>query len=120
MYENLINSAFEVLGNSYAPYSGFHVAAAVITDSGNIYTGVNVENASYPAGICAECNAVGKAASCGERKIRTIAIVGRDANGNSSECDEERSKRHGYSYSNSSPHLLAYIHDDKCKHEQIK
>lgn len=84
MYENLIESAFEALGNSYAPYSGFHVAAAVITDTGNIYTGVNVENASYPAGICAECNAVGKAASCGERKIRTIAIAGRDAKGNSS------------------------------------
>ena len=56
----------------------------MLTDTGNVYTGVNVENASYPAGICAECNAVGKAVSSGERKIRSIAIVGRDSKGNSS------------------------------------
>ena len=83
MNEALITSALEVLGNSYAPYSQFHVAAAVLTDTGKVYTGVNVENASYPAGICAECNAVGKAVSCGERKIRSIAIVGKDSKGNS-------------------------------------
>ena len=84
MKAKLITCALEALDNSYAPYSGFHVAAAVLTDSGNIYTGVNVENASYPAGICAECNAVGKAVSCGERRIRSIAIVGKDSKGNSS------------------------------------
>jgi cytidine deaminase len=82
MNEELIRSALDVLGNSYAPYSGFHVAAAVLAGSGKIYSGVNVENASYPAGICAECNAVAKAASCGERRIRSIAIVSRDSNGN--------------------------------------
>ena len=84
MNEELITSALEVLDNSYAPYSQFHVAAAVLTDTGKVYTGVNVENASYPAGICAECNAVAKAVSCGERKIRSIAIVGKDSLGNSS------------------------------------
>lgn len=84
MYEDLITCALDVLDNSYAPYSQFHVAAAVLTDTGKVYTGVNVENASYPAGICAECNAVGKAVSCGERKIRSIAIVGKDSKGNSS------------------------------------
>ena len=82
MNEELIRSALDVLGNSYAPYSGFHVAAAVLAGSGKIYSGVNVENASYPAGICAECNAVAKAASCGERRIRSIAIVSRDSKGN--------------------------------------
>ena len=82
MNEELIRSALDVLCNSYAPYSGFHVAAAVLTVSGKIYSGVNVENASYPAGICAECNAVAKAASCGERHIRSIAIVSRDSKGN--------------------------------------
>lgn len=75
MNDKLIGDALEVLDNSYAPYSGFNVAAAVLADSGKIYTGVNVENASYPAGICAECNAVAKAVSCGERRIRAIAIV---------------------------------------------
>lgn len=84
MNEELIRSALGVLDNSYAPYSHFHVAAAVLTDTGNVYTGVNVENASYPAGICAECNAVAKAVSCGERKIRAVAIVGRDSQGKSS------------------------------------
>ena len=74
----LIENALEVLDYSYAPYSGFNVAAAVLADSGRIYTGVNVENASYPAGICAECNAVAKAVSCGERRIRSIAIVSRN------------------------------------------
>lgn len=84
MNEELIRSALGVLDNSYAPYSHFHVAAAVLTDTGNVYTGVNVENASYPAGICAECNAVAKAVSCGESKIRAVAIVGRDSQGKSS------------------------------------
>jgi len=78
MEERLIRSAFDVLDNSYAPYSGFNVAAAVLTDNGKIYTGVNVENASYPAGICAECNAVSNMVSCGEKHIKAIAIVSRD------------------------------------------
>ena len=78
MNDKLIGDALEVSGNSYAPYSGFNVAAAVLADSGKIFTGVNVENASYPAGICAECNAVAKAVSCGERRIRAIAIVSRN------------------------------------------
>lgn len=78
MEGKLIRSAFNVLDNSYAPYSGFNVAAAVLTDSGKIYTGVNVENASYPAGICAECNAVSNMVSSGERYIKAIAIVSRD------------------------------------------
>ena len=78
MKKKLIRSAMDILDNSYAPYSGFNVAAAVLADSGSIYAGVNVENASFPAGICAECNAVAKAVSCGERKINAIAIVSRD------------------------------------------
>ena len=78
MNGKLIENAIEALDNSYAPYSGFNVAAAVLAESGKIYTGVNVENASYPAGICAECNAVAKAVSCGERKIRSIAVVSRN------------------------------------------
>ena len=72
----LIRAAIDNLPNSYAPYSGFHVSAAVLMDSGKIYTGVNVENASYPAGICAERNAISHAISCGEKCIIAIAIVG--------------------------------------------
>lgn len=72
----LIRQALEVQKNAYAPYSEYYVGAAVRTDSGKIYTGVNVENASYPAGICAERNAIFHAAACGERKLTAIAIVG--------------------------------------------
>ena len=72
----LIRRALEQQPAAYAPYSGYQVAAAVLTDSGKIYTGVNVENASYPAGICAERNAIFHAAACGERKIIAIAVVG--------------------------------------------
>ena len=72
----LIRRALEQQPAAYAPYSGYQVAAAVLMDSGKIYTGVNVENASYPAGICAERNAIFHAAACGERKIIAIAIVG--------------------------------------------
>lgn len=76
----LIQAAIDNLDHSYAPYSKFHVSAAVLMDSGRIYTGVNVENASYPAGICAERNAIFHAIGCGEKRIKAIAIVG-GANG---------------------------------------
>ena len=72
----LIRRALEKQGMAYAPYSKFYVAAAVLTESGEIYTGVNVENASYPAGTCAERNAIETAVACGERKITAIAIAG--------------------------------------------
>ena len=72
----LIRRALEQQPAAYAPYSGYQVAAAVLMDSGKIYTGVNVENASYPAGIFAERNAIFHAAACGERKIIAIAVVG--------------------------------------------
>ena len=84
--KELIRLALEQQKNAYAPYSGFRVAAAVLMDSGKVYTGVNVENASYPAGICAERNAIFHAAACGERKIVAIAIVGGPESGNREHC----------------------------------
>ncbi|MBR4577970.1 MAG: cytidine deaminase [Clostridia bacterium] len=76
---SLIRRALAQQKEAYAPYSGYQVSAAVLTGSGTVYTGVNVENASYPAGICAERNAVFHAVSCGERRLTAIAIVaGRD------------------------------------------
>lgn len=72
---SLINTAKAVLNNSYSPYSGFKVAAAVLAESGKVYTGVNIENISYPAGICAERTAISKAISEGEKKIVKIAVV---------------------------------------------
>ena len=72
----LIRIAIDNLHNSYAPYSHYNVSAAVVMGSGSIYTGVNVENASYPAGICAEKNAIAHSVGCGEKTILGIAIVG--------------------------------------------
>lgn len=72
----LIRIALENQKHSYAPYSNFNVSAAVVMSSGKIYTGVNVENAAYSAGICAERNAIFHAIECGETTILGIAIVG--------------------------------------------
>ena len=76
--EQLFQSAQKARENAYAPYSRFEVGAAILTTSGKIYVGCNVENASYPAGICAECNAVSNMVSCGDRSIKAIAIVSRN------------------------------------------
>lgn len=72
----LIEKAIEKLPNSYAPYSHYNVAAAALFDSGNIYTGVNVESASLGMTICAERNAIFHAVAEGERKLVAVAIVG--------------------------------------------
>ena len=77
--QKLADLAKEIAKKAYAPYSNFRVGAALITDSGNIYTGCNIENASYPATICAEDVAVFKAISEGETKINTLAVAGIDA-----------------------------------------
>ena len=72
----LIGSAKEQLRLAYAPYSRFHVAAALLCKDGTVYTGCNVENASYPAGNCAERTAVFKAVSEGKREFSCIVIMG--------------------------------------------
>jgi len=74
--QKLIRTAIYNLRYSYAPYSHFNVSAAVLMSSGEIYTGVNIENASYSATICAERNAIFHAIGCGETTIVAIAIVG--------------------------------------------
>ena len=74
--KELIEKALEVLPNSYAPYSNYNVAAAALFDSGNIYTGVNVESASLGATNCAERNAIQTAVTNGDRKLVAIAVVG--------------------------------------------
>ena len=72
----LISEAYKAKEYSYAPYSNFHVGAALCTDSGRIYRGCNIENAAYSPTNCAERTAFFKAVSEGERKFRGIAIVG--------------------------------------------
>ena len=77
--DKLAKLAKEAGEKAYAPYSKFRVGAALITDSGNIYTGCNIENAAYPATVCGEDVAVFKAISEGETKIDTIAVACIDA-----------------------------------------
>ncbi len=73
--QQLVAAALEARQWAYAPYSGYAVGAALLTASGKIYDGVNVENAAYPDGICAERVAVFKAISEGEREFIAIAVV---------------------------------------------
>ena len=73
--EILIDSAKKAMEFAYAPYSGFRVGAALLTASGEIFTGCNVENASFGATTCAERTAVFKAVSVGEKNFKAIAIV---------------------------------------------
>ncbi len=76
----LIQSAIAVKEKSYSPYSHFQVGAALMTNSGKVYTGTNIENASYPVGICAERSAFAAAISNGERDFSALAIVGSSEN----------------------------------------
>ena len=74
--EELIQQATNSLQYSYAPYSNFKVGAALLTEEGHIYTGCNIENASYTPTVCAERTAFSKAISEGKKRFVAIAIVG--------------------------------------------
>jgi cytidine deaminase len=71
----LIAAAAAARDNAYAPYSNFRVGAALLTDTGVVVTGCNIENVSYGATLCAERTAVAKAVSEGHRCFRAIAVV---------------------------------------------
>lgn len=82
-YDELVKKAIEMTNRSYAPYSHFHVGAALLAKDGSVWTGCNIENAAYGPSNCAERTAVFKAVSEGVLEFEAIAIAGgpEDQNG---------------------------------------
>ena len=74
--KQLCESAITVRKNAYAPYSKFKVGVAILDELKNIHLGVNVENAAYPQGTCAEAGAISSMIASGGKKIKLIAISG--------------------------------------------
>lgn len=74
--KELITAAFNAMEKAYAPYSGYKVGAALLCKNGKLFTGCNIENASYTPTVCAERTAFFKAVSEGEREFEKIAVVG--------------------------------------------
>lgn len=77
--QQLVEAAIQAREWAYVPYSNYAVGAALLTESGKVYEGVNIENAAYPTTICAERVAVFKAVSEGERRFTAIAVVTENA-----------------------------------------
>ena len=75
----LKQAALKIRENAYAPYSGFQVGVALRSTSGEVYTGVNVENAAYPEGTCAEAGAIACMIAAGDRKITAVYVVANGA-----------------------------------------
>ena len=74
--KSLFTAAEAIRAKAYAPYSNFHVGAAILADDGNIYSGCNIENAAYPQGNCAETSAIAAMIAGGAKRIKRIYVTG--------------------------------------------
>lgn len=84
--QKMINLAKEASEKAYSPYSGYKVGASIMTKTGKIYTGCNIENASFGATVCAERVAIFKAISEGEKDFEILAVYVNDKNNIPSPC----------------------------------
>jgi cytidine deaminase len=82
----LVDLALEARTRAYAPYSEYPVGAALRTDSGKVYRGVNVENAAFPLSMCAERSAVFSAVTAGEKRFQSIAVATRNGGSPCGSC----------------------------------
>ena len=73
--KDLLEAALKARANAYAPYSRFPVGAALRAEDGRVYAGANVENASYPEGLCAEAAAIAAMVAAGARRIAELVVV---------------------------------------------
>jgi cytidine deaminase len=80
--KKLLKSAFDVMKNSYSPFSNFLVGSAVLSKANDVFTGTNIENSSYGLTICAERSALATANSNGVREITKIAVIGKNGSSN--------------------------------------
>jgi cytidine deaminase len=103
-HQQLLTAAARVRLDAYAPYSNFLVGAALLTETGEIFTGCNVENASYGLAMCAERVAAFKAVAEGQRSFLTLALA---LSGNGSPCGACRQVLHEFA-----PNLPILIGDD--------
>ena len=72
----MLAAARAAMGKAYAPYSKFHVGAAVLDESGRIHAGCNVENAAFPQGVCAEAGALSAMVLAGGSRVRAVLVTG--------------------------------------------
>jgi cytidine deaminase len=79
LVQRLFDAALAARGQAYAPYSRFHVGAALLDEQGRLHAGCNVENAAYPQGTCAEAGALAAMALAGGRRLRAVLVVGAGA-----------------------------------------
>lgn len=77
--DELVAAARSAAERSYSPYSRFRVGAAVVADTGEVFTGANIENAAYPSSNCGEATAIHTAVAAGIRKFETLAVACIDA-----------------------------------------
>jgi len=112
MTQELVEAAIAVRKNAYAPYSNYLVGVALIDENGQIHLGANVENASYPVGMCAERAAIAAMVAAGGRRIMALALVTRDGGMPCGMCRQAISEF-------ASPELVVTIVDEAGHQEKL-